>query len=906
VEPAFLKHIAGLPDPEAAERFVQTLREKHPREHTKLLTKPGLLSDVLTLAAFSPLLAATLLQNPEHLWWLDRRRLESGVRSRDDLLESLGQFSMTNSSLEPTAMFARFRRRELLRIYLRDIRRLATISEVTEEISNLADAILEYALQLASRDMDKRFGSPLEVDAGGRFVPSRFCVAALGKLGSRELNYSSDIDLLFLYSAEGSTSGTGERGATSNREYFVKVAEMTTRLIGGSSSEGAAYRVDLRLRPHGSLGPLAMSVKDMTAYYTSEARAWERQVMIRSRGCAGDIDLFRRFSKTIEVLVFSKDETVESALDNVRRSKEKIDTEQRNHRGFDVKLGHGGIREIEFLAQALQLAYGGKDAWLHSSHTLISLTRLAERDYLSESDLSELSAAYDFLRRTEHVLQMENGVQTHVVPEDPHKRALLARRMLFATGQVFESSLKEHTDNVSRIYYRIFGEKPSGIKRPASSPTHDESAERSVAHILASLDKAGLKPPPDSPALHVIERVSAVSPHFAAMLASNPQLTAGAKVPETPAAEPDFETQLHEAVRGCQDFSEGLAALRRVWSRELLTIAISDICLQTSMAEAKRLQTILAEASIAAALMLVREELARKYGAGAAHFPLAVLALGKLGGRALDYNSDLDLLLVHDDSVPRPVDSLSHAEFYSRAVELFVNTLSSVTREGHLYRIDLRLRPYGSKGLSSMTAESFLQYMRETAAIWEMLAFVKLRAVGGEMSLGERVESETRSIIHQRALATDPAELSAETLRVRAGLEKQRARVRRGGDIDIKYGAGGLLDVYFATRYLQLRDNVPDDEADRSTQFVLRSLAGKESLSTALYNELNAGYEFLSALDHNLRLTIGRTTRLPVGDLNTLKTIASRMGLEGPSALLQELTIHRLNIRAAFEEILKT
>ena len=228
--------------------------------HAKLLKNESLLSDVLTLVSFSPLLATTLLQNPDYIGWLDRKRRDSGVRGKEELLESLARFSLTNSQLEPQVLFARFRRRELLRIYLRDIRGLATIAEITEEISHLADAILEAALTTARREMDNRFGSPQETDEKGRATSARFCIAALGKLGSRELNYSSDIDLLFLYSDEGSTSGRGTRGAVTNREYFVKLAEFTAKLVASSSGEGAAYRVDLRLRPHGSLGALALSV----------------------------------------------------------------------------------------------------------------------------------------------------------------------------------------------------------------------------------------------------------------------------------------------------------------------------------------------------------------------------------------------------------------------------------------------------------------------------------------------------------------------------------------------------------------------------------------------------------------------------------------------------------------------
>src|SRR5258708_24292027 len=311
--------ICDLPDPDAARRFLGQLAENHPSQSAKLLKKEGLLSDVLTLVSFSPLLATTLLQNPDYFWWLGRKRMESGVRGKEELVESLARFALTNSQLEPQVLFARFRRRELLRIYLRDIRRLATIAEITEEISNLADAILEAALKLASREMDNRYGMPQETDDKGREISARFCIAALGKLGSKELNYSSDIDLLFMYSDEGKTSGSGSRGSVTNREYFVKLAEYTTKLVGHQSGEGAAYRVDLRLRPHGTLGALALSLNDTIRYCKTEARAWERQVLIRSPGCAGDIEPFKQFFSEVQNLIFSNSEALKTPLRNGHR-----------------------------------------------------------------------------------------------------------------------------------------------------------------------------------------------------------------------------------------------------------------------------------------------------------------------------------------------------------------------------------------------------------------------------------------------------------------------------------------------------------------------------------------------------------------------------------------------------------
>lgn len=873
--------IDGLPDPAAASRFSANLAETHLAEHAKLSKKPGLLSDVLALASFSPLLATTLLQHPDHIWWLDRKRRLTGVRSTEDLQESLARFSLVNSQISPQVLFARFRRRELLRIFLRDIRRLAGIAEITEEISNLADAILESALKLARNLMDKRYGMPQETAPDGRVAPGTACIAALGKLGSRELNYSSDIDLLFIYSAEGATAG-GERGQVTNREYFVKLAEQVVKLVGSNEGEGAAYRVDLRLRPHGSLGALALTVDDMVRYYRNEARAWERQVMIRSRGCAGDLRLFKMFFSEIEELVFSKDESVESALESVRLSKEAIDRERSRDSGYNVKLGRGGIREIEFIAQALQLAYGGRDRWLRSPHTLISLARLADRGHLSEAELTDLSGAYEFLRRTEHILQMENGLQTHTVPDDPKRRALLAARIGFAGGGIFERDIRKHTGKVSHVFSRVFGSEHAAITGLSAGIGFGFTVQK----VRTDTD----------------DLIAAFSPHFAGMLDANPHIAAALSEGTTAFVEPDYNAAMMGAIKAGDDLRRRLAALRRTWQSLLLPIAIADISNQISIRDAKGHQTELAGATIEAALRIAADELSSRYGDNAGGLRLAVLALGKLGGRGVDYESDLDLLFVYDEKGDVPA-GITHTEYYSRAVELFVTALSSVTRDGSLYRVDLRLRPYGGKGLTANPKDEFLKYMTETADVWELLAFVKLRAVSGDMDLATHVEMETRRIIHERALEVEPDELASETRRVRLALQKQRSSTRRTGEIDIKYGEGGMLDVYFAMRYLQLRDNVPDHGHDRSTIFMLDRLRDVGSLPAEAHADLAAGYGFLAMLDHNLRLTVGRTTRLSRSQANVLTVIADRMGFSSAKDLIERLTTQRLNIRQRFDEM---
>jgi glutamine synthetase adenylyltransferase len=873
--------ITDLPDPDSARRFIASLEELHPRDAAKLRKNEGLLSDVLTLAAYSPLLSTTLLQNPDYLWWLNRKRRAPAVRTKDELLEALGRFMLTHSQIDLHTQLARFRRRELLRIFLGDIRRLATIAEITEDISNLADAILETALRAARQEMDNRSGSPQMIDDKGRKTTAEFCIVSLGKLGSHELNYSSDIDLLFLYSAEGETSGGGTHGSVTNREYFVKLGETVTRIVGKQVGEGAAYRIDMRLRPHGRVGPLAISVADAVRYYESDARDWERQVLIRSRASAGEARVYRDFFDGVQDTIYKtpvdvvEGTSVRAALENVRQSKQLIDREQKPERGLNVKLGRGGIREIEFIAQALQLAYGGSDRWLRVSHTLISLSRLADRRLITESELTELFNAYEFLRRLEHVLQMENGLQTHTVPEEAGRRELVARRMRCSDRGSFDVELESHRENVHRVFLRVF-DPDRTLEVDAEDPAADELT--------------GWLEPHETP----VEVAGAQSPH----------LRDPGNLKEDVSLDRDnYLLTLRKTIDAASDFRHRLGAFRQQWRRLRDRILDADKGGDIDIPTAKRAQTALAEASIEIALDITRTELEARYHARIDSLGLAVMGLGKLGGGAIDYESDLDLVLVYDETRPIPVD-VTAGEFYSRAAEVFVTTLSSMTRDGSIYRVDLRLRPYGKNGTSTISAHAFREYIRDNAVAWEWLAYVRIRGVGGDIELAQRVERELRDLIYARASGVPAGDLAAETRRMRMLLEKQRGGRMRGKEVDIKYGQGGMLDVYFAMRYLQLRDGIPDSANNRSTEHMLGVLHDRGSLSDDEHENLIHGYRFLSILDHELRLAAGRTTRLPLGNLKALETVSRRMNLESPADLIEQLSLHRMNVRASFNSVL--
>jgi glutamate-ammonia-ligase adenylyltransferase len=622
--------------------------------------------------------------------------------------------------------------------------------------------------------------------------------------------------------------------------------------------------------------------------------------------------------------------------------------------GFNVKLHRGGIREIEFIAQALQLAHGGHDDWLRAPHTLISLGRLADRNLIFEHERTELSDAYFFLRKLEHRLQMEHGLQTHTVPGAESSRTLVARRMDFSGGSAladFDRMLAFHTGNVRRAFDRVFQEKSATVddqsidhstirafdrqpdaisaaarifsahlieanieendeslsdllRRTAAESSNPQRALTMTSRVAASVDKTLESLGITRDSLVALVQLCAASEFFAEILAGNPSLM-GCLIrdPEVPVRR-DFRSTLRAAIEPETTFSAEMSALRRQWLRSLVDIGRHDAAGEISVAEANRLQTELAMASLNVAFLIARRELARRFGRLAGVPRIAILGLGRLSTFGVDYGSDLDVVVVYDSLVPSPIASLTREEAYARLAELMIAALSNVTREGYLYRVDMRLRPNGQSGPLIVSSEGFLDYARQRADIWEWLAYVKLRAIAGDLELGKMVETHARHAIHERAQQAAKAQLQEETRRVRERLEAEKAGSARQNQLDIKYGAGGMLDIYFAVRYLQLLDDIPDEGDERSTQSTLERLQAAGSLGAGDYADLSSGYALLRSVDHQLRVIVGKSTRLPATDHAVTADIAARLGFNS-AAQLREMLLERMAaIRAAYLRIL--
>ncbi|MEK6649365.1 MAG: hypothetical protein AABY75_00175, partial [Bacteroidota bacterium] len=325
----------------------------------------------------------------------------------------------------------RFHRREILRLGAREILREADVVTITAELSALADAVTGAVTNAAHADLNARLGTTL---------PNRMSVLALGKLGGQELNFSSDIDLMFSYDEDGDLPASAGRLHTYH-EYYVRLAEAVVRGLSEFTGEGHLYRVDMRLRPDGRSGPLAMSRAAMMVYYESRGAAWERQMLLKARPIAGAIDVGERFLRDLRPFLFPRS-AIRSPWEEIAAMKRAI--EQEGVAEGNIKLGAGGIRDVEFLVQGLQLLYAGNDPALRTGHTLRALARLSETGQLPSSVADRLRTAYEFFRTVEHRLQLLHGRQTHQLPETAEENRVLARKLGFPTANAFR-------DHVGRL-----------------------------------------------------------------------------------------------------------------------------------------------------------------------------------------------------------------------------------------------------------------------------------------------------------------------------------------------------------------------------------------------------------------------------------------------------------------------
>ena len=933
---------------------------------------------LLVLSGYSPYLAESILADRGALAELTRARARTGwdaARYRDELARWLRIFSQE----DPWEALRRFKRRINLRIGLMDLQRRAGFADICREISAAADALVGCALEIVTNEELAQSGRPMTWNAAGRLVPAEMVVVALGKLGGNELNYSSDIDLLFVYSDDGETTGLPGRPETqiTNKEHFTRIAESLSRGLGQISREGQVFRVDCQLRPGGRDGDLVVPLQGALAYYRTWARAWERQALIKARPCAGDLVLGESFLEALQSVVYA-DAPDAGLADAIREMKDRIDADlaRRGRSLTHLKLGRGGIREIEFVAQALQMHSGGRDPWLREPNTMLALHRLADRGLLSVVEQGALSAAYVYLRDVEHRIQIHRNLQRSTLPAAERDLRILARAVGARDAahrqeaQVLQAALDQHREAVRSIYDAVLGRLSQAplSEEPAPDPFLDPMPEPAVVQSLAAAgvgeaaDLLGsiksiarlLVPHAARPevarlfrrltpvllkalaesgnpvrALRTLERYLAslgLSPDhlvgllhrpdlippllalfggsqpLASILISQPGLVLeegfGAAITRERSAR-EHLIRLRERLAGCQAPGEVSATLRAYHRVQLLYIGLADLSRKAGPAQVCRAQSDLAEACVQAALECCARQLGWPLERTGEVKGFAVMGLGRLGYRELDYGSDLDLVFVYDPGEEDPATRHARAGDLARAL---LEMLTAITRDGPLYAVDGRLRPYGTDGDLAQPASRLMAYLRETAAVWELQSWLKARPVAGDPDL--------RDMLHERiepALfdAAGRSALEPAVGEMKARLERE-SRDRAPGAIDIKLGAGGLNAIQFAIQYLQLRHAIRSPSLKRTTR-VLATLRAAGVLDEETHRTLHTGFHFLRRLEHQLRLIHGRPlSRLP-GSPETMDEIARALDYAGPrpgEGLLHDLGEVRRRIEAAWSRVI--
>ncbi len=811
----------------------------------------------------------------------------------------------------------------LIRVVLADIRGEASLEETTRALSDAIDGIVDGELAVSVEAVAERH-------AIARDLP--FAVIAMGKWGARELNYYSDIDLVFVHEPiEGRED-----------ESRVAAQAIAARLMSGLSAptfDGPTLNVDADLRPEGSMGPLSRSLEGYTGYYSRWSDAWELQALLKTRPAAGDGELGSRFRLLADRIIWQEGLDVD-ALRSIRNLKAQAESEARS---TDIKRSRGGIRDIEFAVQILQLVHGRVDVDLRVPATLDAIAALSRYGYIAPDEAERLADAYRFLRTVEHRIQLRDLRQTHELPRDEEGREWLGRSLGFegdpaATLDLRLSEVRETVRDLhERLYFRPILDSLVGLDSARLDPDkavtrldalgfHNTNAARQAFTDLVSgvsrrsrvmqqmlplmLDWLSQSPDPDL-GLAQLRLLLARSTDHAALvrlLQTNPVagerlctlLGTGKLVGDLMDRIPEFiprlaDDELIADVRDGEDATERLigildsrpereariGTIRRFVRRRKLRIAARDILGGATPQVTIHSLSASADAAITGALHMITEP----------DDSFAVVAMGRWGGHELSYGSDIDLMHIHGGESERGQDL---------AMELS-RVLSEPNRHGEAYRIDSDLRPEGRKGPLSRTLASYRRYYEEWGEPWELLALVKARPAGGDDELLRDFFEMLEPVVWRHDL---PREVTTEIRAIKARVESERIPAGEDPDFHLKLGPGGLSDVEFAVQLLQLRHGGRAPELRvTGTLEALDALRETGILDANSHRALLDAYTFCTRVRLRLHLQSGHPSdSLPV-DRDATARLAASLGFERTGELREAYRRYTRRSRRAFEAV---
>ena len=821
-----------------------------------------------------------------------------------------------------------------LAVALGDLAGELTLEKVTGLLSAFADRAIDEAVRAALLERVP--------DA----EPQGFAVIAMGKLGSGELNYSSDVDLLLLFDPE----TLPRRARDDPGEAAVRIGRRLIEIMQKRTQDGYVQRVDLRLRPSPEVTPIALPVNAAISHYESSALPWERAAFIRARACAGDVGLGERFLDSIQPFVWRRSLDF-GVIEEVRQISARI----RDHfaqgaiigPGYDLKRGRGGIREVEFFIQIQQMIHGGRDPAVRSPATLDAVKSLLAAGRLEESTARALADAYRSLRTTEHRVQMVADAQTHLLPLETDALDNLAKLDGLGDGNALLDTLRPHVECVGAIFDGLAPEVSTQLsndpdilkKELASLGFMDQAAAARHVHNWRSGKARSLRSPPAQQAFEamlpgllraiaagadpnhalnrlgdIVERLSsgvnffrllearpalarllakvlAHAPVLADQLARRPELFEGlfdASAFAMPPEAAEFAKVLTETMRG-HPYDVALDRVRRLVNERRFALGVQLIDRRRDPLEVTEGYARVAEGALDALGQAAVDEFEKAHG----RFKmgeLVILGLGRLGGYSLTHASDLDVIYLHTappDTKSDGLKPLGPNDYFNRLASRVTAAMSVPTAAGPLYEVDARLRPQGSKGMLVVPLSGFERYQREEAWTWEHMALCRARPIFGSTEVKERTAQIIREIL---MVKRDPSKIIADAVKMRSDMERHKPPQSA---LDVKLGPGGLVDLEFSVHVLQLTRHVG---VNTRLEVALEELAAESLVEANVVDAL----KLLSRMLVMMRLVAPGDVK-PTAD--TWQLVAEACGATGPDELLAEHDAARQRIAALWDSI---
>ena len=919
-------------DAPAGERLVERFAELG-RPEARLAADPAMRAMLMAIGANAPFLADLAIREAAALRQAVRDGPDAVIAS---VMAGLATIPPTIPRAQLASRLRAAKRVVSLLVALADIGGLWPLDRVTAALSDLAETALSLSVAHLLRAAHETGELHLPNLKGANPAnPSHACgftVLGMGKLGARELNYSSDVDVILIHDP-----AAGVYHGETPVAFYTRLSRALVTLMEARDADGYVFRTDLRLRPDPAATPPCVALPTAIAYYESMGQNWERAAMLKARPIAGDLALGHAFLDAIRPFIWRRHLDF-AAVADIHAMKRRID----DHKGFrasdetdpvarllghNVKLGHGGIREIEFLAQSLQLVWGGRDPSLRVLRTIDALRLLVRAGHIPSRTAGELATAYRFLRRVEHRLQMVHDRQTHTLPERPDQFEAFATFMGYPDGAAFAAAQLRHMARIRTAYGAVFEQIPelaptglvldfrgvgdplpettaslaalgfketerivaavrawkAGRLRALRSPRAQELMDQVLPALLAALARQGqpdaafarwdnflARLPAGVQLLSLFQRNPALLDRIAGVLGAAPVLadylahTPGAlEGLLDPAPSPDYPRMLRLRLGDARVLEDAISITRATVREEEFSLAVATMEGRLDADTAGLLRSALAEAALAALFPPVLDDFARRFGKvrGGA---MALVIMGKAGGREMMAGSDLDMMLIYDhpettiqSSAKPPARPLASSQWFIRAVHAYVAAVTAPDAEGPLYAVDMRLRPSGNKGPVAVSLAGFERYHGPAGATeggawtWERMALTRARVIAGPPKLRRRIEAAINAAITS---AGSPSKIRADAAAMRARLLRDLPPT---GPWDVKLRPGGQLEVEFIAQTLQLvhAATIPTSPTTREALARLRDAAILPEADAELLIRADRIWRTIQGM---LRITYGR------------------------------------------------